>query len=190
MITMSKALIVAVTLPVLAGGCRAMTGQSLGQLVDNKLTTAKVKSKLTADALRNLTWVDVDTSGGVVYLTGNTSSAEAKARATEIAMQTRGVRHVYNDLQVNGRMTAADMRSGAAARNARGTAAPAASPAATARAGVPSMTGEVVQLDQGTGSVTLRMADGNTAELRLPPGSLQNVSMGDRLSIMVSPPAR
>jgi hypothetical protein len=173
-----KTLAVGIALIGLAGGCVSLTGRTAGTTIDNKKMEASVKSKLAADRLRNLTWVDVDANEGVVYLTGNAATPEDKARATEIAMRAKGVTRVVNDIVVN-------TERGAGA-DARRSAAPAASPASAPGA----VTGDVVSVDPGSGNVTLRMPDGNTTQLRLPPASVRDLRPGDRLSVSVSPVAR
>ena len=122
-----SAVALAVALLVLVGGCRSMTGRSAGQVMDNKMTLASVKTKLAAEQIQNLTWVNVDTNEGVVYLTGNAKTPEAKAHATEIAQRVDGVERVVNDIHVTGTEQA---RSPAAP-----TSAAAASPASTGAAG-------------------------------------------------------
>ena len=175
--TTSTALAVVAALLVLTGGCRSMTGRTAGELVDNKLVQAKVKTKLAAAQLRNLSWVNVDVNDRVVYLTGNARTAEDKARATEIAQRVRGVDRVVNDIHVN-----------TATAGAR-SAAPAASPR-TATASASALTGEVVKVDQGSGAVTVRMADGSDVELRLPSSSVRDVRPGDRLSVSINAGSR
>jgi osmotically-inducible protein OsmY len=91
------------TLIVLIGlgtGCRSMTGRSLGTNIDDKTTTVQVKTRLSAHDVRNLTWVDVDTKSGVVYLTGTVRSEADKQRAEELARSHAGVRQVVNNLQL------------------------------------------------------------------------------------------
>jgi hypothetical protein len=60
------------------------------------------ETKLAAEQIQNLTWVNVDTNEGVVYLTGNAKTPEAKAHATEIAQRVDGVERVVNDIHVTG----------------------------------------------------------------------------------------
>lgn len=91
--------VVAVILSVLSG-CRAMTGKSTGQTVDDAGITASVKTKLVADKAANLTRVDVDTNNGTVYLNGTVETSEQKARAEQLAGQASGVKAVVNNLQV------------------------------------------------------------------------------------------
>jgi hyperosmotically inducible protein len=194
--TAFRAFTLAVALIALTAGCRSMTGRSAGEIVDNKTTVAEVKTKLAADKLHNLTWVNVDANDGVVYLTGNARTAEEKARATEVAQRTKGVKHVVNNIVVNESSTTAGTKQprASAPSNGRSTAstAPAASPATTsaARPGASSLTGEVTSVDQSSGDVTLRTTDGNSVQLRLPAASVQSVRIGDRLSVSVSTPSR
>jgi len=95
-----KTLAVVAVIMSLLTGCRAMTGKSTGQTVDDASITASVKSKLVADKVANLTRVDVDTNNGTVYLNGTVESPEQKARAEQIAWQAGGVKAVVNNLQV------------------------------------------------------------------------------------------
>jgi hyperosmotically inducible protein len=81
-------------------GCQAITGKTAGQNVDDATITGEVKSKLAADRFSSLTRIDVDTDTGTVYLNGTVQSAEAKARAADIARQVSGVHKVVNNLQV------------------------------------------------------------------------------------------
>jgi hyperosmotically inducible protein len=91
--------VVAVILSLLSG-CRAMTGKSTGQSVDDASITASVKSKLVGDKPANLTRVDVDTNNGTVYLNGTVETPEQKTRAEQLAWQAGGVKAVVNNLQV------------------------------------------------------------------------------------------
>lgn len=85
---------------VLGSGCRAMTGKSAGDNVDDATITASVKARLVRDAARNLTRIDVDTNNATVYLTGTVESSDARARAEQLAWQATGVKAVVNNLQV------------------------------------------------------------------------------------------
>ena len=181
--TTFKMAAIAVALIVTASGCRSLTGRTAGEVFDDKTTVGTVKTKLVRDRLQNLTWVGVDAKNGVVYLTGNVDTAAQKARATELAAETRGVKRVVNDLIVNSARDVATARSSSEA---------AASPVATtssARAGSGTISGDVVTVDQGTGHVTLR-SGGHDVQLQLPPESLRHVKPGDRLSLSVNAIAR
>ena len=195
--TTFKALAVAVALTAATSGCQTFTGRSAGEIFDNKTVVGTVKTKLVRDRAQNLTWVDVDAKNGVVYLTGNARTAAQKARATELAEETRGVKRVVNDIVVNSDADTASAPARSASATSSSTArsstpAPAASPAtaSSSRAGAGAVAGEVVTVDHGTGDVTLRMAGGSDLQLRLPPSSVRTVKPGDRLSVSVNAVAR
>ncbi len=95
-----RMLVVLLAVLAVLTGCRAMTGKTAGETVDDATITAAVKSKLVADRAANLTRVDVDTNNGTVYLNGTVETAEQKARAEQLARQAQGVKAVVNNLQV------------------------------------------------------------------------------------------
>ena len=78
--------------------------------------TTKVKSKFAADDLVKAHQIDVTTEGGVVTLTGNVDSLEAKDRALTLARETKGVTDVRDMISARsetGAGTAPDLdRSG------------------------------------------------------------------------------
>ncbi len=98
-----KTLAVMLALLSVLSGCRAMTGKSTGQTMDDATITASVKSKLVADKASNLTRVDVDTNNGTVYLNGTVETPEQKTKAEQLAWQAKGVKAVVNNLQVQRR---------------------------------------------------------------------------------------
>lgn len=100
----------------LGTGCRAMTGRSLGTNIDDKIITFQVKARASADNLRNLTWMDVDTKSGVVYLTGAAASDGQKQRAEALARSQAGVREVVNHLEVSGPVSASGQQPAASTR--------------------------------------------------------------------------
>lgn len=65
-----------------------------GDGIDDAWITTKVKTQLLADDQVKGTQINVDTKGNVVTLTGTAPSAEARAKAIELAKATRGVRGV------------------------------------------------------------------------------------------------
>lgn len=75
-------------------------GQAISDVVDNASTTAAVKAKLLEDPTTSGLAIDVDTTDGVVTLSGKVSSHEEIARAMELAMETSGVHKVMSTLQV------------------------------------------------------------------------------------------
>ncbi|BES86388.1 molecular chaperone OsmY [Pectobacterium araliae] len=118
--TLTKSLIVVALGSILAGG--AMAEETLGQKVDriadttgtkidssaNKASdymsdsaiTAKVKSALLEDKSITSSDISVETSKGVVTLSGFVSSQALSTRAVEITTQVEGVESVSDKLQV------------------------------------------------------------------------------------------
>jgi hyperosmotically inducible protein len=81
-------------------GCQAMTGQTMGETIDDSYITSAVKTQLASDKLVSLTRVEVETNNGVVYLTGQVQTAEQRSRIGSLASQVKGVKKVVNNLQV------------------------------------------------------------------------------------------
>jgi hyperosmotically inducible periplasmic protein len=92
----------AVTLAVLffMTGCQAMTGQTMGESIDDSYITSSVKTQLASDKMVSLTRVEVETNNGVVYLTGQVQTAEQRSHIGSLASQVKGVKRVVNNLQV------------------------------------------------------------------------------------------
>lgn len=92
----------AVTLAVLffMTGCQAMTGQTMGESMDDSYITSSVKTQLASDKLVSLTRVEVETNNGIVYLTGQVQTAEQRSHIGSLASQVKGVKRVVNNLQV------------------------------------------------------------------------------------------
>jgi hyperosmotically inducible periplasmic protein len=89
---------------IVLSGCQSMTGETLGQNIDDTNITAAVKTKLaTGDKASTLTRIDVDTVRGVVSLNGVVATDQERARAEQIASQVGGVKRVINNLQVQKR---------------------------------------------------------------------------------------
>lgn len=98
-----KTIAMVLVLVAAVSGCRATTGKTAGQTVDNASITASVKSRLVADKVSNLTRIDVDTNNGTVYLNGTVETPEQKTKAEQLAWQAKGVKAVVNNLQVQKR---------------------------------------------------------------------------------------
>ena len=62
--------------------------------------TTNIKSKMAADDTVKAHQINVDTSNGVVTLTGDVDSPIAKERAVQIAKNTSGVREVVDNITV------------------------------------------------------------------------------------------
>lgn len=80
-------------------GCQALTGETLGEHIDDTTITTTVKAKLAAEKGTTLTRVQVDTNRGVVQLSGVVETAADKAKAEQIARSVSGVKSVRNNLQ-------------------------------------------------------------------------------------------
>ncbi len=100
MIRAFKTLTVTVAFLLLITGCQALTGETMGQNIDDGTLTSYVKTKLASDKLITLTRVGVETNNGIVYLTGEVETAEQKSRIGSLASQVKGVKKVVNNLQV------------------------------------------------------------------------------------------
>ena len=82
-----------------AAACR--TNLSPERQVSDLTITAEVKSKLASDVrLSTIANIDVNTTNGVVTLSGQVPSHEVRTRAEEVARSVRNVARVNNNLQV------------------------------------------------------------------------------------------
>ena len=84
----------------LLSGCQTLTGETLGQNIDDTTITTSVKTKLAAEKGITLTRVQVDTNRGVVQLSGVVDSPADRSRAEQITRGVGGVKSVVNNLQV------------------------------------------------------------------------------------------
>ena len=100
MVRAFKRLIGTVAFLLLITGCQAMTGETMGQNIDDGTVTSSVKTQLASDKLVTLSRVGVETNNGVVYLTGEVETAEQKSHIGSVASQVKGVKQVVNNLQV------------------------------------------------------------------------------------------
>jgi hyperosmotically inducible periplasmic protein len=97
---MVQALLPVIGLVWLLSGCQALTGETLGEHIDDTTITSTVKTKLAAEKGTTLTRIQVDTDRGVVQLSGVVDSAADKSRAEQITRGVGGVKGVRNNLQV------------------------------------------------------------------------------------------
>lgn len=82
------------------GGDAPDMDRSAEVAVDDAGITMKVKTNLLADELAKGLGIDVDTRGGVVYLTGKVNSEEQKEAVVRVARATEGVKDVQPNLTV------------------------------------------------------------------------------------------
>ena len=75
-------------------------GDTISDATANARTTAAIKAKLVQDSGLSAFKIDVDTTDGVVTLSGAVSSHEEISKAIELALETEGVHKVVSTLQV------------------------------------------------------------------------------------------
>jgi hypothetical protein len=75
-------------------------GTAIADATANAKTTATIKSKLLQDSGLSAFKIDVDTTDGVVTLSGTVKSHDEIARAIDLSFQTEGVRKVISTLQI------------------------------------------------------------------------------------------
>ena len=75
-------------------------GQAIADATANARITGAIKSKLVGDSGLAAFKIDVDTTDGVVTLSGKVSSHEEIAKAVDLALETEGVHKVVSTLQV------------------------------------------------------------------------------------------
>jgi hyperosmotically inducible periplasmic protein len=98
--TILKSMLPALAVVLLLNGCQTVTGETLGQNIDDTTITTTVKTKLAAEKGSTLTRVQVDTNRGVVQLTGVVDSAADRSLAERVTRGVSGVKGVANNLQV------------------------------------------------------------------------------------------
>lgn len=91
--------LVAIALVVATFG--AACGKSVGETVDDAAITAQVKTKLLNDPDVGGLRIDVDTTKGVVTLSGIVKSKNEESKALTLARSVDGVKDVKSTLQVN-----------------------------------------------------------------------------------------
>jgi len=84
----------------LAGCASSGTGQKTGEYVDDSWITTKVKSEMIADTEVKANNINVETSKGVVTLTGTAATSQESDKAAQIARGIKGVTGVENDIRV------------------------------------------------------------------------------------------
>jgi hyperosmotically inducible protein len=92
----SYALIALVVLPLTFAAC----GKTVGETIDDATITAKVKTALLNDPQVGGLKIDVDTTKGVVTMSGIVKSPVEAQRAIQLAREQGGVKDVKSTLQV------------------------------------------------------------------------------------------
>ncbi|MGA3040285.1 MAG: BON domain-containing protein [Bryobacteraceae bacterium] len=99
-------LLLLISLAALLFGCR--TNESPEDQVNDLEITTQLKSKLASDVgVSSVTDISVNSTNGVVTLSGQVDSAEAKAKAEGVAKAVPKVVRVVNNLQVVSKKVAA-----------------------------------------------------------------------------------
>jgi hyperosmotically inducible protein len=86
-----------VVLPLLVAGC----GKTVGETIDDATITTRVKTALLNDPQVGGLRIDVDTTKGVVTMSGVVKSRQEEQRALQLARGVPGVRDVRSTLQVD-----------------------------------------------------------------------------------------
>jgi hyperosmotically inducible protein len=68
--------------------------------LDDGALTTKIKAKMALDDVVKALDINVDTTNGVVTLTGRVATDAERDRAVQLAKETEGVRGVTNNIQV------------------------------------------------------------------------------------------
>ncbi len=79
------------------------TGQAIADATADARVTTKIKAKLVTSKDLSAMSISVNTTAGVVTLSGTVPSTEAISKAMLVAMETDGVREVISTLQVKPR---------------------------------------------------------------------------------------
>jgi hyperosmotically inducible periplasmic protein len=93
---LALAIAVAWLLPLTFAAC----GKTVGETIDDATITARVKTALLNDPQVGGMKIDVDTTEGVVTMSGIVKDKSEEARAVELARRTPGVKDVKSTLQV------------------------------------------------------------------------------------------
>ena len=87
----------------IAEGARA-AGARVAEVVEDGALTAKIKSKMALDDHVKARDIDVDTSDGLITLTGTLQSEKEHERAVQLALETEGVRTIIDALVVSDKL--------------------------------------------------------------------------------------
>lgn len=96
-----KYLFIGLVLVAFVAGCAGTVNrESTGEYIDDSVLTSKVKAEIFNDPMLKVLQINVESFKGVVQLSGFVNSAQASARAVEIANSVKGVKSVKNSLIV------------------------------------------------------------------------------------------
>jgi hyperosmotically inducible protein len=93
-------LAVVLALPLVAGCAKASDRSARAAAVDDAILSTRVKTAFINDPVIGNARIDVDTSKGVVTLSGRVKSKDEEAKAVELARAVSGVADVKSVLQI------------------------------------------------------------------------------------------
>ena len=76
------------------------SGETIGEKTDDAVITSKVKMELMGNRGTSAMRTEVDTSNGVVTLSGMAKNTAEKELATQIAKKVKGVKKVNNQMTI------------------------------------------------------------------------------------------
>lgn len=79
---------------MLVGCATTSSRESTGEFLDDAAITTQVKSSLVADPLLSASAISVETTQGVVHLTGTVKSEQERHRAIQLVQGVAGVREI------------------------------------------------------------------------------------------------
>ena len=83
-------------------GCAVEHGQQrLGSHVDDAAITTRIKADIAADRNVDTAAIQVETTDGIVMLSGSARSGLEKITVESIAMKVNGVKQIRNDVAVH-----------------------------------------------------------------------------------------
>jgi osmotically-inducible protein OsmY len=94
-----KSLVLAGVVLLGLAGC-ANTGEKSGVYVDDSVITSKVKTEMATNKEIKAHNITVNTSKGVVTLSGTAATMDESLKAAQIARNVAGVKSVENDIRV------------------------------------------------------------------------------------------
>jgi hyperosmotically inducible periplasmic protein len=144
---------------VLVSSTSTLAQRSIGDVIDDAVITAKVKSSFAADPQVSALAIDVDTANGVVSLTGVVTGEHERQRAIQLAQGTEGVKRVEaQNLRLQ--------RTGAG----------------VTREGEHAMSGTITAINHSTGVLSLRTSAGEFT-FHFPPPATRGLKEGDTITV-------
>lgn len=98
--SMLTAALAVIALPVVGACTPSRSRESVGEVIDDTTITTRVKAALIEDPQVKAREVNVETSRGVVQLSGFVGKPEDASRAVALAQKVPGVKSVKNDIRV------------------------------------------------------------------------------------------